>query len=330
MGNERMNTRGIDAHVWQQHAWVNRLQSVVLLLFMGGFLALLGWLLWGVFGIAVLLVLGIVAVAFNPSASPRWVMRMYGAARIGPERAPGLWAIVSRLAEGAGLPAVPELYYLPTRVLNAFAVGTREQAAIAVSDGLLRQLNERELVGVLAHEMSHLHTNDLWVMGLADLFSRATRALSLIGQFLLLVNLPLILLSAVAINWFAILLLIFAPTLSALAQLALSRTREYDADLNGARLTGDPEGLASALAKIERVQGGWLERIFMPGRRTPMPSLLRTHPDTEQRIARLMELKPALARADAPAWSRMGLDAHSVFGAPVTRAPRRHFNGLWY
>jgi len=325
-----MNTTRIDSHIWQQHAWVNRLQSVALLVFMGGFLAVLGWLLWGGLGITLLLVLGLAGVAFNPAISPRWVMRMYGAARIGPERAPGLWSIVSRLAERAGLPAVPELYYLPSRVLNAFAVGTRERAAIALSDGLLRQLTERELVGVLAHELSHVRTNDLWVMGLADLFSRATRALSFLGQFLLLVNLPLILLSAVAINWFAIALLIFAPALSALAQLALSRTREYDADLNAARLTGDPDGLASALAKIERVQGGWLERIFMPGRRAPVPSLLRTHPDTEQRIARLMELKPRLAGSGFPAWGRVGLDPHSMFGAPVTRTPRRHLNGLWY
>ncbi len=154
-------------------------------------------------------------------------------------------------------------------MLNAFAVGTRKHAAIAVTDGLVRQLDMRELVGVVAHEISHVRNNDLWVMGLADMFSRTTSILSLIGQFLLFLNLPLILLSQVTVNWFAIFLLIFAPNLSALAQLALARTREFDADLNAARLTGDPDGLASALVKIERAQGGWLERIFMPNRRVP-------------------------------------------------------------
>ena len=83
----------------------------------------------------------------------------------------------------------------------------------------------------------------------------------------------------------------FAPTLSVLAQLGLSRTREYDADLNAAQLTGDPEGLARALVKIERVQGSWIERLFLPGRGVPEPSSLRTHPRTEDRVRRLMELQ---------------------------------------
>ncbi|HHO81737.1 MAG TPA: peptidase M48, partial [Halothiobacillus sp.] len=81
-----------------------------------------------------------------------------------------------------------------------------------------------------------------------------------------------------------------APTLSALAQLGLSRTREYDADLQAARLSGDPEGLARALIKIERMQGGWIERLFMPRRKTFLASLLRTHPTTEERVKRLMTL----------------------------------------
>ena len=136
-----------------------------------------------------------------------------------------------------------------------------------------------------------MRNNDLWVMGLANMFSRST-SLLLLGPFLLLLNLPLILFSQGMLSWWAILLLIFAPNLSALAQVALSRTREYDADLNAARLTGDPEGLADALAKIERLQGGWLEQILLPGRRVPEPSLPRTHPDTEERIARLMALNP--------------------------------------
>jgi heat shock protein HtpX len=320
----------IDTQVWRHHAWQNRLQSLVLLTFMGGFLALLGWLLWGGDGVVILLAAGVVGVMLNPSISPQWVMGLYGAMRIRREQAPALWTAFARLAERAELPARPDLYYVPSRMLNAFAVGTRRGSAIAVTDGLLRGLNLRELVGVLAHEMSHVRSNDLWVMGLADIFSRATSMLSLLGQFLLLLNLPLMLLSGEAISWLAILLLIFAPTISALAQLALSRTREHDADLNAARLTGDPEGLASALAKIERAQGGWLERVFMPGRRNPDPSLLRTHPETEARIARLMALKPALANVEPlPSFGSVGAPP-SLFGGPIGRAPRWHINGLWY
>jgi heat shock protein HtpX len=316
--------------MWMRHAWRNRLQSLLLLLVMGGFLALLGWLLWGGSGIVMLLMMGILAVLLNPSLSPNWVMRLYGAVPITVEQAPRLWALLSGLAGRAGLENVPVLYYVPSRMLNAFAVGSRDQAAIAVTDGLVRQLNSRELSGVLAHEISHVLSNDLWVMGIADLFSRATSLLSLTGQFLLLLNLPLLMFSGVTINWFAILLLIFAPTLSALAQLALSRTREYDADLNAVRLTGDPDGMASALLKIERVQGRWLEQIILPGRKVPDPSLLRTHPGTRHRIERLMALKPVLSRQGLlPVGSgRFPVDAG--VGSTVVRPPRWHISGLWH
>jgi len=289
-----MQSLDIDAMTWQQHRWLNRLQSLALLVLMGGFLTLLGWLLWGPPGVLVLLTLGVAGIMLNPSASPRWVMRLYGAERLSPNRAPDLWRALKVLSQRAGLRATPDLYYVPSRVLNAFAVGAPNGSAIALSDGLIRQLNARELLGVLAHEMSHIVNNDLWVMGLADMFSRTTSILSLVGQFLLIMNLPLVLAGAATISWWAILLLVFAPNLSALAQLALSRTREYDADLNAVRLTGDPQGLMSALAKIEELQGGWMERILLPGRRVPDPSLLRTHPRTGDRISRLLELKPEL------------------------------------
>ncbi len=325
-----MYAGGIDVGTWLQHAWRNRLQSLLLLAAMAGFLTLLGWLLWGTDGLFMLLIIGGMGVLFNPALSPRLVMRLYGASPINPRQVPALWGALSRLSERAGLLASPELYYVPSRMLNAFAVGTQEQSAVAVTDGLLRQLDLREAVGVLAHEISHIRNHDLWVMGLADLFSRATRLLSLVGQFLLVLNLPLVLFAAVSINWFAILLLVFAPSLSALAQLALSRTREYDADLNAARLTGDPDGLAYALAKIERAQGGLWERILMPGRRIPEPSLLRSHPDTKERIERLMALKPGIPAAAAFPPSRTGFDVRSTFGTPVARPPRWHISGLWH
>ena len=105
---------------------------------------------------------------------------MYGASRLTPEQAPPLWRLAATLGERAGLANQPELYYLPSQMLNAFAVGSKTNAAIGVTDGLLRQLDQRELTAVLAHEISHIRSNDLWVMGLADLFSRATSLLSLV------------------------------------------------------------------------------------------------------------------------------------------------------
>jgi heat shock protein HtpX len=321
---------GIDSDVWLHHAWRNRVQSLALLVAMGAFLAVLGWLVWGPDGVLVLVTAGVFGVAMNPSVSPWWVMRLYGARPIRPREAPQLWSVVSALAVRAQLPTAPDLYYVPSSMLNAFAVGTRNQAAIAVTDGLLRRLTLHEVAGVLAHEMSHIRNNDLWVMGLADLFSRATSLLSLMGQVLLLLNIPLILFGQAAINWLAIFLLVFAPSLSALAQLALSRTREYDADLNAARLTGDPEGLARALRKIERVQGGWLERIFMPGRRVPVPSLLRTHPQTDERIARLLALKRQIPLFYSEIMADSKSDLTSILGRPIVRVPGWHISGLWH
>lgn len=325
-----MYISGIDNETWLQHAWQNRLQSLFLLVVMACFLALLGWLLWGRDGVVILVSTGLAAVLLNASISPRMVMLLYGASPVRPDQAPALWKALALLSERAELPVTPQLYYVPSQMLNAFAVGSRKHSAIAVTDGLVRQLDLRELVGVVAHEVSHVRNNDLWVMGLADMFSRTTSMLSLIGQFLLLLNLPLILLSQVVVNWFAILLLIFAPNLSALAQLALARTREFNADLNAARLTGDPDGLASALVKIERAQGGWLERIFMPNRRVPVPSLLRTHPETRERVRRLMQLKPDLKGADLLFADASKSDRLAAFGKPVSRPPRQHIGGLWH
>lgn len=246
---------GIDPAVWQQQAWRNRLQSLLLLLLMAGFMALLGWLLWGGQGLVVMLIISVLAVWLNPVLMPALIMRLYGAQPISPRQAPELCYLLKQLALRAGLEHCPRLYYLPSRILNAFAIGNRNQAAIAISDGLLRQLQMRELAAVLAHEVSHVRSNDLWVMGLADFFSRMTSMLSLLGQLLLLLNLSLFFYAPASINWPVIVLLIFAPSLNALAQLALSRNREYDADLNAVRLTGDPDGLAQALVKIEFVQG---------------------------------------------------------------------------
>ncbi len=313
--------------VWQRHALSNQLQTVLLLAVMGGFLVLLGWLLWGREGISWLLFSGFLLMMLNPVATPGLIMRLYHARPLSVSEAPGLHANLRELARRAGLRHPPRLYYIPSRMVNAFAVGNAANSSIALTDGLLRLLDERELTGVLAHEISHVRNNDLWVMGIADLFSRLTSVLSLFGQLLLFVNLPLLLVSGAVINWYAVLLLIFAPNLSALAQLGLSRSREYHADLNAVLLTGDPEGLASALLKLESAEVSAFEQILWPGRRLPEPSLLRTHPPTEERIRRLMSLESphadAVSASSSPAWKA----PPSAAGLGV---PRRHLGGLWF
>ncbi len=317
----------MNTETFREHRVLNVLQTVALLGGMAGLLAALGWLLWGGEGIVWALLGAALLLVFSPGLSPAFTLRLYGARRLEPWEAPELHRIVEALSARAGLARAPALHYVPSQVMNAFALGTRESAAVAVSDGLLRTMTRRELAGVLAHELTHVRYNDTWVMGVADLFSRVTGLLSGLGQILLLLNLPLMLLYGEAVNWLAVLLLIFAPTLSALMQLALSRTREYDADLGAAELTGDPRGLASALQKMERMQGGFLERILFPGRRLPEPSLLRTHPPTEERVRRLLALaprrEPAVAFAAEPA-------VVPVRVPRVVRRPRRHWGGAWY
>lgn len=313
----------MDPRLWQQHARSNRLQSLLLLVSMGGFTALVGWLLWGRDGLVAVLVSVTLLLLFNPALSPRLLMRMYGARPLDRATAPELVAAVEELARRAGLPRPPGLYYIPSNIINAFSAGRGEEAIVALSEGLLRTLNRRELLAVLAHEISHIRADDTWVMGVADLFSRLTSVLSLFGQLLLLINLPLLLFTGVQINWLAILLLVMAPGLSVLAQLGLSRTREYDADLNAVRLTGDGEALASALLKIDRYTGPFLEQILWPGRGLPEPSWLRTHPPTEERVRRILALQPPPVEELPSAESR-------VFPRNHYSEPRWHLNGLWY
>jgi heat shock protein HtpX len=128
---------------WHRHAFLNRLQGLVLIGFMAGFLALLGHLIWGPAGVLELLFVGIVFALVHPMASPWLVLRLYRARPLRPSEAPALNAAAAELAHRAELP-VPSLYYVPSDMVNAFAVGSRREAAVALTDGLLRTLTPRE------------------------------------------------------------------------------------------------------------------------------------------------------------------------------------------
>ena len=310
------------------HDFLNRLHTALLLVSMLALLGLLGWLLGGVGAIIWAVLLGALAMFFTQRATAQAVLRMYKAQPLSVQDAPALYQIVNELARRANLPAAPKLYYIPSAILNAFAVGNRANAAIGLTDGILRQLDLRELTGVLAHEMSHIRNNDMRVMSLADAISRVTSVFSSFGKFLLLFNLPLILMGRASISWWAILLLIVAPVLIGLLQLALSRTREWDADLDAIQLTHDPVGLSNALRKLEYYSQNWLQQILFPGAGVPGPSILRTHPHTADRLARLAELS-AQEQQHPQIGPRQGTPYPTQLPR-VSRRPTWNAMGIWY
>ncbi len=309
------------------HRLRNAIQSLLLIAGMGLVLTLSARWILGIENPFWVMAMVLAVLVLAPQISPRLILRMYRARELTPELAPGLFRTVAWLAERAGLEAMPRIYWLPTSLPNAMAMGRHDAPIIAVTDGLLRLLAPEELAGVLAHEVSHIRHRDTWIMGLADVMARMTWAMSWTGQMLLLLNLPLILLGYPVISWAGVLMLLFAPHISALLQLAMSRTREYDADMGAAALTGHPEWLMSALARLERVGRGW-ERLMMPDSAGLDPSLLRTHPPTEERIRRLAELRPEPMDARMPEPDRTWI--LELPPLPAASRPRRRFGGLWY
>lgn len=301
-------------------------QSILLTVGIGAITALSAYIAFGSEGIVWAVVFICVFALVGPRIAPDAIMRMFNAKPIDPASGREIVELVRALSERAGLRAAPQLYVIPSPTLNAFAIGTPASYSIGITDGLLRRLNLKELGGVLAHEITHVRNNDIWVMSLADILSRLTRTMSFLAVLLFFLSIPAALMTDRAMPWGTIALLYFAPTLSSFLQLALSRAREYDADLGAAALTGDPEALVSALSKLERYQGRFWEDIFMPGRRIPAPSVLRTHPETSRRIARLMALQRPMGHAiqmpEAPARG-FGLGS-------VPPHPRYHWTGFWF
>lgn len=322
-----MARRFLDDAQRRRHRLRNVLQSVLLL---GGMIAVLSLCVWLVFGPeGALWALGgwVIALLLSPRASPGLVLRLYRGRPIQRQDFPEGFAILAELARRAELDHMPSFWYLPSPIPNAFTLGRRNNVAVAVTDGMIRSLNAREFAGVLAHELSHIRNNDIWVMGLADSIGRLTNMMTLMGGILLMVNLPLLLIGQVRFSWLLIFLLLIAPTIANILQMGLSRAREYDADLEAAMLTGDPAGLASALRKLEMQQANLWERILMPGRRLPEPSLLRSHPPTHERVERLLSLYPL---SDVPRFDEAGPFALDGGARPIPPRPRWRITGLWH
>lgn len=280
---------GLDLFTQKRHRVLNSLHTWMLVAGSLLLLAVSAWIYAGPTGIVYALIFGGISLFAMRRVSPQMVLKMYKAQPVTRAQFPAGVDMIEELARRAELPSVPKLHVVPSNMMNAFAVGRRNDSAIAVTDALVRNLTARELAGVLAHEISHIAHEDIKVMALADVVSRFTSFLSTMGMITAVFNLG----GFFQIPWTAVIVLLIAPTIGSMLQLALSRTREFDADLGAAMLTGDPDGLSSALIKLEKAnRRGW-EGMILPGGRIPDPSILRSHPRTEDRVARLSALKRA-------------------------------------
>jgi len=310
------------------HKIRNKLHTLLLFLIMAFILIYLGWIIAGSEGIIWAVSLSFFLLLISPKVPPEVVMKWYRARPLTVTQAWDLHQIVAELARRAHLDTFPKIYYIPSTSMNAFSVGNKNNPAIALTDGLIRALSLRELVAVMAHEIGHIYNNDMVVMGFADIINRVVSFFALFGIVVLVVSIPFYLLGLVSISWTIILILILSPTFVSLLQLTLSRTREFNADMEAARLTGDPEGLAMALKRLESKNDSLFKQIFFPGKSRSEPSMLRTHPDVDDRVERLMSIR---ANYDP----HIDYSFYNQFQSPkdyqiLLKKPRWHIGGLWY
>jgi len=233
------------------------------------------------------------------------VLRMQHAERVGPAEAPDLHALTARLAAQAGLP-MPALYLVHDDQPNAFATGRNPRnAAVAVTTGLLRDLPEREVAGVIAHELAHIRNHDTLVMTIAATLASGIALLAQFGGLFARQRRdgrsnPLGLIGV-------LLAVIVAPLAAMIVQMAVSRGREFEADRVGAEIAGDPLGLAGALLRLE--QGRAVPNHYATPETAHMfivnpfagglSGLFSTHPPTRDRVAALEGMKGAM-RAGRP------------------------------
>lgn len=232
--------------------------------------------------------------------SDKIVLTMYRAQPVDETTAPGLYRIVRRLADRGNLP-MPNVYIIPTDSPNAFATGRDpSHAAVAVTSGIMRILNEEELEGVIAHELSHVANRDILISAIAATLAGALMVLVRIFAFSTMFYGGGSSRDRDGGGLGAIAMIIIAPIAALLIQMAISRSREYQADASGAHLSGNPMSLANALAKLERgVEYRPMEQaspatahmfIVSPITGRSLASLFATHPPMEERIARLQEM----------------------------------------
>ncbi|NBB83448.1 MAG: M48 family metalloprotease [Alphaproteobacteria bacterium] len=283
-------TSRFDPRRLARYRFTNRLQAAVLVLGIAGALVAIAHVLAGPSGIVVAIGLVVALLAFGPRARPALVARLFRARPLSRWHYPALFGDLETLAARAGLDQPPAVYLLPQPEPLAFSFGTPNDPAIGLSAGALEALDLRRLSTVLAHEIAHLTSGDVAILMLTEVMGRMVRLLALFG---LVVAFFSALVDGRTIPAPALLALALLPLVTSLLQLALSRNREFDADQGAVELTGDAEGLARALQTIEMEQSLLWRRLLVPYRRGRVPRLLRTHPTTEERIARLGALTGA-------------------------------------
>jgi heat shock protein HtpX len=283
----------------------NMLKTAVLMAAITGLFMAIGSLLGGQQGMVIALVIALGMNFFSYWFSDKLVLKMYNAREVDETTAPQFYRMVRELAQRANLP-MPRVYLINEDAPNAFATGRNPQnAAVAATTGLMRILTERELRGVMAHELAHVKHRDILI---STISATMAGAISMLANFAMFfggrdsegrpVN-PVV----------SILVMILAPLAASLIQMAISRAREFEADRGGAEICGDPQALASALDKIQRYARGIpleaAERhpetaqmmIMNPLSGGGLSGLFSTHPSTEERIARLMAMaRGAMAR----------------------------------
>jgi heat shock protein HtpX len=277
---------------------MNTLKTVFLMGALTGLILLIGGALGGRSGMLVALVFAGLMNFFSYWFSDKIVLAMYRAKPIDPAEAPRLYAIVERLASRAGMP-MPRLYLIPEDAPNAFATGRGpSKAVVAVTSGILKLMSEEELEGILAHEISHVKNRDILIGSMAATIAGAIAYLAHMAQWAAIFGFGgrddrergggVIGLLATAI---------IAPIAATLIQLAISRSREVQADASGAELVGSPHGLAAALEKLGKASGRIPMNanpatahlfIVSPFTGQPLMKLFSTHPPLEERIRRLL------------------------------------------
>ena len=268
---------------------MNGLKTGFLLALLTAILVLIGYLIGGVGGMVIFLVL---AGIMNFSAfwfSDQFALRMAGAHEVTAEQEPRLYAMVNEVANLAGMP-MPRVYVIQNNTPNAFATGrSPAKAAVAVTTGIRRILSERELRAVIGHEIAHVKNRDTLT---SSIVATIAGAISMISFMLIFFGGRRNMFLALAIA-------ILAPLAASIIQFAISRTREFAADETGAKIVHDPESLASALEKLhqgvayrpmeptpqqEAVAALYIVHPFSGG---GMSKLFSTHPPLEERVARL-------------------------------------------
>ncbi len=254
-----------------------------------------------------------VAGAMNMFAwwgSAGMVLRMHNAQPIGPEDAPRLYAMTQQLAQRAGIP-MPQLYVIHEDQPNAFATGRGpSNGVVAVNSGLIDLMDEREVAAVIAHEIAHIKHRDILVMSVAATLSGAIGMLAQFGGLFARGRDNRNPLGFIGV----LMIMILGPIAAMLVQMAISRAREFEADREGAEICGDPSWLASGLQKLEGYKHSTLNEnaeanpatahmfIINPLQGFSPRNLFATHPPTEQRVARLMQMRPTGGvYLDAPA-----------------------------